>query len=172
MFTVPGGTRLAESRRVSVVLSFLSSVTRWLFVVVVGCAVLETAQPMNAAEAPSSADGRSADTVIYPKDSPERPASAGARDERGGSSWMLAGAFLLTLGGAWLLLRRRGLTLPSIRAARPERLIVIEETKSLGNRQYLIVAGCGGRRFLLGVTPGRIQRLAALDEIDEDPSAE
>ena len=118
---------------------------------------------MSAAAVPSE-DLRSAETVIYPKDTPGA-ASSGAEDRRGGSPWMLAGAFLLTLGGGWLLLRRR--SLPAGRAARSGRLLVIEETKSLGNRQYLVVAGCGGRRFLLGVTPGRIQRLAALDE-DED----
>jgi flagellar protein FliO/FliZ len=75
---------------------------------------------------------------------------------------MLAGAFLLALGGGWLVLRRRGL--PLAKTLRTGRLLAIEETKSLGNRQYLVVAACEGRRFLLGVTPGQIQMLSPLDD--------
>jgi flagellar protein FliO/FliZ len=44
------------------------------------------------------------------------------------------------------------------------RAIVVEETRSLGNRQYLVIAACDGRRFLLGVTPGRIELVASLDD--------
>jgi flagellar protein FliO/FliZ len=128
---------------------------------------METVQPMSAAEPPAPPAGaRSDDTVLYPKDSPSRPAAAApARESRSGS-WMLAGALLLALGGGWLLIRRRGIPLAG--AARTGRLIRIEETKSLGNRQYLVVAGCEGRRFLLGVTAGQIQMLSSLDENDEN----
>ncbi|MET0261541.1 MAG: flagellar biosynthetic protein FliO [Rariglobus sp.] len=150
--------------------STITSVTRWLIVVVVGCAVLETVQPMSAAESATTPAGdRSADTVLYPKDSAERPATAVREDDGRSNSWMLAGAFLLALGGGWMLIRRRGL--PLARAVRTERLIAVEETKSLGNRQYLVVAACEGRRFLLGVTPGRIQMLSALDEDDNEETA-
>ncbi|WP_144228987.1 flagellar biosynthetic protein FliO [Rariglobus hedericola] len=149
-------------------LQTIPSVTRWLIVVVVGCAVLETVQPMSAAEPSASpADARSADTVLYPKDSPARPASASTTDEGRGGSWMLAGALLLAMGGGWMLIRRRGM--PLARVGRTDRLIRIEETKSLGNRQYLVVAGCEGRRFLLGVTAGQIQMLSSLDENDDTP---
>lgn len=120
---------------------------------------------MNAAEDENGSGVRSAETVIYPQGSADRPsASPIDRDDSGGSKLFLAGAFLLALGGGWLLLRRRGL--PLSRVVRSERLIVVEETKSLGNRQYLVVAGCEGRRFLLGVTPGRIQLLTPLEDAD------
>lgn len=123
---------------------------------------------MVAAETGAPAD-RSGDTVIYPQGSPDRPAAVSTDPRQGGGGkLLLAGAFLLALGGGWLLLRRRGL--PSRRPARGERLITVEETKSLGNRQYLVVAGCEGRRFLIGVTPGRIQLLSPLD--DREPGSE
>jgi flagellar protein FliO/FliZ len=40
---------------------------------------------------------------------------------------------------------------------------VIDETKSLGSRQYLVVASYEGRKLLLGVCPGRIDLLTPLD---------
>jgi flagellar protein FliO/FliZ len=146
----------------------ITSVTRWLIVVVFGCVVLETTQPMTAAESDAPSDGRSAETVIFPKGSAEAPRSVDSDRDTGGSKLLLVGAFLLALGGGWLLLRRRGL--PLKRIVRNDRLIVVEETKSLGNRQYLVVAGCEGRRFLLGVTPGRIQLLTPLDDRDDVPA--
>lgn len=127
---------------------------------------------MSAAENDNAAGARSTDTVIYPQKSPDRPdASQTGENRSGGSKLYLAGAFLLAAGGAWLLIRRRGL--PLTRVMRNERLIVVEETKSLGNRQYLVVAGCEGRRFLLGVTPGRIQLLSPLDdhEVETPPES-
>ena len=141
-----------------------SDVTRWLTVVVFGCAVLETAQPMIAAES-EAAPLRSDATVIYPKASSDHSSSdIEAARHGGGSSMMLGGALLLAMGGGWLLLKRRGM-LPA-RAIRAERKIVIEETRSLGNRQYLVVAGYEGRKFLLGVTTGQIQMLSRLDSED------
>ncbi len=120
---------------------------------------------MNAADGENTSDARSAETVIYPHRSADRPNTSPVdRDDSGGSKLFLAGAFLLALGGGWLLLRRRGL--PLSRVVRNERMIVVEETKSLGNRQYLVVAGCEGRRFLLGVTPGRIQLITPLEDSD------
>lgn len=125
---------------------------------------------MSAAEPEAPPAGaRSADTVLYPKDSPDRPAATAKDNEGRSSSWMLAGAFLLALGGGWLVLRRRGL--PLAKTLRTGRLLAIEETKSLGNRQYLVVAACEGRRFLLGVTPGQIQMLSPLDDDQDDPAA-
>ena len=151
----------------------IPSVTRCLIGVVFGCVVLETTQPMNAAETEAPSATRSDDTVIYPQGSVDRPASVSTDSEQGGGSKLvLVGAFLLALGGAWLLLRRRGLPLKRITGH--ERLINVEETKSLGNRQYLVVAGCEGRRFLLGVTPGRIQLLSPLDDREDvkEPASE
>lgn len=39
-------------------------------------------------------------------------------------------------------------------------VIVIDEVRALGNRQHLVLASCRGRSFLLGVSPGRIDRIA------------
>ena len=65
------------------------------------------------------------------------------------------------VGGAWLWWRTKknngGL------AIRGDRKLVIAETRPLGNRQYLVVADYAGRKFLLGVCPGRIDLLAPLE---------
>lgn len=136
----------------------LSSVTRWLLVVV-GCAVLETAQPMIAAEPAASDRGPAADLILYPADnrpapSPGQPAaSPGA-----GPVWVFV--LLVGLGaGVWWAWRRRN----PVDAVRRRGGIVIEDTRALGNRQFLVVAGVDGRRFLLGVAPGCIRLLSDLD---------
>ena len=46
---------------------------------------------------------------------------------------------------------------------REARKLTVAETRSLGNRQYLVVADYEGRKFLLGVCPGRIDLLSSLD---------
>jgi flagellar protein FliO/FliZ len=48
-------------------------------------------------------------------------------------------------------------------AAKAERKLHIEESRSLGHRQHLVVASYEGRRFLLGVCPGSIEYLSGLD---------
>ena len=42
--------------------------------------------------------------------------------------------------------------------------IVVAETHSLGNRQFLMVAQCGKERHLLGVSPSSINHLAKLED--------
>jgi flagellar protein FliO/FliZ len=99
-------------------------------------------------------------TVIYPQGAgPTRtePLPVGSGSSRG---WLLAVAGALAAGGVWVLYRRRATEGPR----GVGRSIVVEETRSLGNRQYLVVAACDGRRFLLGVTPGRIELVAPLEE--------
>jgi flagellar protein FliO/FliZ len=49
------------------------------------------------------------------------------------------------------------------------RKLNIEESRSLGHRQYLVVASYEGRKFLLGVCPGSIEYLSGLDS-DETPA--
>ena len=141
-----------------------TSVTRWLLVVI-GCVVLETAQPVSAAtEEPIP---RAPGTVIYPQAIPERTVMPSAVEKGGTRSWtLLMGALMLAGGGAWFLIKRRG---PGgLLPGRSERKIVIEESRSLGNRQYLVVAGYEGKKFLIGVTPGQIQMLAPLDPTREE----
>jgi flagellar protein FliO/FliZ len=143
----------------------ISGVTRWLLMVV-GCAVLETAQPMMAQVSEPLPADRVEDTVIFPggegadstgRESTEMPSLSG--------SWIFALGVGGLAGGFWWWQRRR-MQMPS----RTRELgLAVEQTKSLGNRQYLIVASCDGRRFLLGVAPGQINLLTALnDQADDD----
>ena len=46
---------------------------------------------------------------------------------------------------------------------RDVRKLAIDETRSLGSRQYLVVASYEGKKLLLGVCPGRIDLLTPLD---------
>ena len=80
----------------------LSSVTRWLLMVV-GCAVLETAQPMMAQtdETATEAPPRTDETMIYPtgvEKAPEVGADSPRASSRGG--WLFAA--LVGFGGAGL----------------------------------------------------------------------
>lgn len=69
--------------------------------------------------------------------------------------------------GTWLVWRaRNGATV-----SRDVRLLSIQETRSLGNRQYLVVASYEDKKFLLGVCPGRIEMLTPLaDSADDEDS--
>jgi flagellar protein FliO/FliZ len=96
--------------------------------------------------------------VIYPGTPPAEPRHA----EAPGVS-VTAIVFIVACAGAggWLWWRgRRGAPISGLRA---ERKLAIAETRSLGNRQYLVVAAYDGKRFLLSVCPGRIEMLAPLD---------
>lgn len=146
-----------------------SSVTRWLLVVV-GCIVMETVQPTNAspanvaALAPAGAatpvGPPAPGTVLYPggvnADSPR--AATPAAPARPGFSWLWA-AVIVGGCGAWLLWRQRRAQAAGVA---PSGLRV-EETRPLGNRQFLVVASHEGRRFLLGVAPGNIRFLTDLN---------
>lgn len=140
-----------------------TSVTRWLLVVI-GCVVLATAQPMSAA-APDAPDvGKLSDeTIIYPKNAAEPSKHAAAAEHDTGRSLIVVVALLLAAGGGWILLQRRNAGPAGGRG----RKLQIDETRPLGNRQYLVVADYDGKKFLLGVTPGRIQMLTPL----EDPTS-
>jgi flagellar protein FliO/FliZ len=85
----------------------------------------------------------------------DSPARAGS----GYGATALIGIALLAGAGGWLLLRGRKLQLPS----RTTRRLLIDETRSLGSRQYLVVASYEGKKLLLGVCPGRIDLLTPLD---------
>ena len=54
--------------------------------------------------------------------------------------------------------------------SKAERKLHIEESRSLGHRQHLVVASYQGRRFLLGVCPGSIEYLSGLDAEEATPS--
>lgn len=83
------------------------------------------------------------------------------------SSMTLILAVALAAVGGWMVWRnRRG---PG--GVRTQQNLAIEETRSLGNRQFLVVASYEGKKFLLGVCPGRIDMLTPLgDKPREDHS--
>jgi flagellar protein FliO/FliZ len=90
------------------------------------------------------------------------PATGSPAEHTGIGATGLIGAALAAAGGGWLIWSRRRSRVPG--SGRSERLLSIAETRSLGNRQYLVVAAYGNRRFLLGVCPSRIDLLAPLDD--------
>ncbi|MEN9841299.1 MAG: hypothetical protein RL376_1099 [Verrucomicrobiota bacterium] len=139
-----------------------SSVTRWLLMVV-GCAILEMAQPMMAAPEPAAPVARTGDTILYPRgdvSAPLAPSQSDAGTSAG--TWVFVAMVGLGAGGYWYL-RQRGKSPLSRRGS-----IQIEDTRALGNRQFLVVASCDGRRFLLGVAAGGIQMLSPLDPKEDD----
>ncbi len=76
-----------------------------------------------------------------------------------GNVTLIVGLALAAVGG-WFVWRGR-LSAP---LGRDQRLLSLSETRSLGNRQYLVVATYENKKFLLGVCPGRIDLLAPLHE--------
>lgn len=126
-----------------------SAVQSWLrgaalFALAVGTHVLEAADD---------------NKIIFPSGNTTTAAPA-ATGGGAASTLTLILAVILAAVGAWMIWRnRRG---PG--AAGGMRNLAVEETRSLGNRQYLVVASYEGKKFLLGVCPGRIDMLAPLNE--------
>lgn len=80
-----------------------------------------------------------------------------------GAGALTAVAVILLAGaGGWVLWRGKAAGLTAL--SRTSRQLAIEETRSLGNRQFLVVATYQERKYLLGVCPGRIDLLAPLND--------
>lgn len=110
--------------------------------------------------APAAAEPLATDGVIFPR--PAAPSGALAPRARTSSSWLLPLGLAAAAAGGWLLWRQR--QAPAARSGRDPRKLAVTETRGLGNRQYLVVADYDGKKFLLGVTPGRIDLLAPLED--------
>jgi flagellar protein FliO/FliZ len=95
---------------------------------------------------------------------PGKAATSASPAAGGLSSFTLIVGAIMAGVGLWLFWRGRRTAM-----ATEARALAIEETRSLGNRQYLVVASYRGQKFLLGVCPGRIDHLAALP--GEKPTA-
>jgi flagellar protein FliO/FliZ len=98
-------------------------------------------------------------SILYPHapGPAEKPADAPVS----GASTMILLVTVAGAAGGWLLWRRwRGGMGPSVRS---EHRLSVAETRSLGNRQYLVVAAYGEKKFLIGVCPGRIDLLSPLE---------
>ena len=102
---------------------------------------------------------RSADTVIFPQ--PVEPTIARPADSP--STGYIVFVVLCLGGGAWLWFRAKGKG-RSLKTTGSE--ISIDETRPLGNRQYLVLTSCRGRSFLIGVSQGRV------DLVSEVPPSE
>jgi flagellar protein FliO/FliZ len=112
-----------------------------------------------AADKPADKPAVDASAVIYPRTTSD--ARAETNDSRGlGYTGVLVTALVLAAAGGWLFWRGRS----GPGAGGAARKLNLAETKSLGNRQYLVVATYEDRKFLLGVCPGRIELLTALDD--------
>lgn len=93
------------------------------------------------------------------------PNSAASKAPAPGSSGgvgtiTFAAVILLAGAGGWFLWRSRTPGITGL--GKVQRQLVLEETRSLGNRQFLVVAGYQDKKFLLGVCPGKIELLAPL----------
>ncbi len=100
------------------------------------------------------------DELINPRGTAPAGAAAQVEARSLDSSLLLVAALLAAAGGWWFWQKRRS----SVRAGTTgaARLAILE-SRSLGSRQYLVVADYEGKKFLLGVCPGSIELLTPLD---------
>ena len=125
-----------------------------------------SATAMASAAASASMSAPPADNnnrVLYPANGTQfAPATVRATGEPAGNLPGLAVSFLLLLalcaGGIYLLRRQGGFT----PVGKGQRKLVVSESRSLGNRQFLVVVEFESERVLLGVTPGKIDYLCPL----------
>ena len=76
-------------------------------------------------------------------------------------------ALVCAAAGAWFMWKGRRQA--GLRAAKGN--LTVAETRSLGNRQYLVVAAYGRQKFLIGVCAGRISLLSPLDDSSNPPAS-
>jgi flagellar protein FliO/FliZ len=116
-------------------------------------------------QAPTVAPVEKAAAAV-PVSTPVTPAPAPVPALSGGGTVSLLGYVLtiVVLGAAgFTVLLRGGFFGVSWGAAKTVRKLRIEESRTVGNRQHLVVAEYEGRRVLLGISPGRIDYLCGLD---------
>jgi flagellar protein FliO/FliZ len=108
------------------------------------------------------------DEVIYPRNA--TPAGAPAGEPAGASRNWITGLLGLACaaGAGWFYWRNRAMG--GTGPGRLPRKLTIAETRPLGNRQHLLVADYDGRKYLLGVCPGRIDLLTPLGDDPPDKS--
>jgi flagellar biogenesis protein FliO len=80
--------------------------------------------------------------------------------------WIYLFLIVALLAGGLYFMRSGFRLMPKL--GKGEKKLQITEMKSLGNRQFLVVAEYEDRKMLLGVCPGRIDYLSTLSETDDD----
>ena len=106
--------------------------------------------------------------IIYPRPVPGADAPSATRGSDSNYLLIVLAAGAAATGG-WMLWRQR--RSPGGLTGRKDTKLAIAESRSLGNRQYLVVADYDGKKFLLGVCPGSITMLTPLEEDGGDPDA-
>ncbi len=107
------------------------------------------------------------DAVLYPRESPAGESSPGGEiSSRSSSPTLVFAGVILLATGAWLWWKFR--VGPAGLMARAPSQLAIEETRALGNRQFLLVVSHEKRRFMLGVCPGRLEMLTELSPPSEE----
>ena len=101
------------------------------------------------------------DSVIYPRTA-SPVGLAAEKPATGASPFLVVSALIAAGAGGWLLWRQR--RSPAGFSGSQSRKLSVAESRSLGNRQFLVVADYDGKRFLLGVCPGRIDMLSPLSD--------
>lgn len=137
---------------------------RPLLLVALGLAALATAGTLRAEPEPTLKPT----DVVYP----HRPAATesvpNGPDHRSSSAVIIGLGLVLVATGGWVWWKYRagphGMN-------RGTQHLAIEETRALGNRQFLLVVTHEQRRFLLGVCPGRMEMLAELSAKPSGPSS-
>lgn len=107
----------------------------------------------------ASAQEKAAEPVIYPRGTAAAEKSAAPAAAGGLQSYFLLGAAAVAAAAGWWLWSKRRTGAVN---AGPAKLAIVE-SRSLGSRQYLVVADYDGRKFLLSVCPGSIDLLTPLD---------
>jgi flagellar protein FliO/FliZ len=118
-----------------------------------------------AADPPPPLDG---ENVIYPRNAPASGRITPRVDD-GVSLWGTLAVVAILAGGGFFLLKRGRLGART--AGVLNQRLAIEETRALGNKQFLAVATYGERRLLLAVCPGKIDLLCRLDDGVGAPAA-
>ena len=138
---------------------------RYLLPLVLAASLVLPAAVVRAADSTPASLGD--DGVVYPRNSPESHKLRAS--DNSFPMWGMLGV-IAVLGGAGFWLLKRGQLGLRAGAAAHQRL-AIEETRALGNKQFLAVAAYGERKLLLSVCPGRIDFLCRLDDGPAAPAS-
>ena len=97
--------------------------------------------------------------ILFPGGAGSTPSPTAPSGGSLGKVTLLVGVVLAAAGG-WFVWRGRSAS----PLGREVRQLSLSETRSLGNRQFLVVATYENKKFLLGVCPGRIDLIAPLHD--------